>query len=209
LSFELAPLEARKEKALTGLTKKGSEVTKMNEQKVLFDTPETVECQRCGRRCRLSGTPGKKAKMLRFAEGPGLCVNCAVHDWLRNTYPVNILLAQSGPKSLVHPHIQKQFTEIMRVGFADAKPDEIDWPAIITNWDLPFKNRVKGTGMNPASQAVLDMEPEMQAREENFFREEMIAKEEGFESLFDKQQAERVRIIKEEFLPLMRKLGEE
>lgn len=179
----------------------------MNEQKTLFE-PETVDCKRCGQSCRVSGAPGEKAKMLRFAEGPGLCVNCAVHDWLRNTYPPNILLAQSGPKVLLFPHIQEQFTEIMKIGFADAKPDEIDWQRIVDNWDLPFKNKVKATAMNPASQDVLDMEPEMQARNEDFFREEMIAREQGFGSLFEKQQAELDRIIKEEFLPLLRKQNE-
>ena len=183
----------------------------MDEQKGLFgthDVQKTVECKRCGQRCKVSGPPGKKAKMLRHSKEPkGLCVNCAVHDWMRNTYPVNMLLAQSrsGPKSLLCPHIQEQFAGIMRVGFADAKPDEIDWQKIVDNWDLPFKNKVKGTAMNPASQDVLDMEPEMQARQEDFFKEEMVAKEEGFESLFEKQQVERSRIIKEEFLPLLRK----
>jgi len=184
----------------------------MNEQKPLFDTKDTqqsIECKRCGLPCRLSGQPGEKAKMLRFAQGPGLCVNCAVHDWLRNTYPVNLIFTTLSPDALRLEHIQQQFAGIMRAGFADASPDEIDWEAIITNWDLPFKNKVKGTPMNPASQEVLDMEPEMQARDEEFFREEMIAHDEGFESLHHKRQAERKRIIDEEFLPLLRKMGEE
>ncbi|KKN74456.1 hypothetical protein LCGC14_0390760 [marine sediment metagenome] len=177
----------------------------MKEQKTLFDTagaPETVDCPRCGQRCRVDLLPGSKAKMLRRSK-KGLCANCAVHDWLRNTYPPNIILAQSGPKVLLFEHIQTQFAEIMKMGFADAKPDEIDWQKIVDNWELPFKNKVKATGMNPASQDVLDMEPEMQAHEENYFREEMIAKEEGFGSLREKRQAERDRIIKEEFLPLL------
>lgn len=117
---------------------------------------KTVECQRCGEPCRLSGPPSKNAKMLRFAEGPGLCVNCAVHDWLRNTYPPNILLAHSGPKVLLFTHIQEQFAEIMRIGFADAKPDEIDWNRIVENWDLPFPHKMKKGPMNPCSQKELD-----------------------------------------------------
>jgi hypothetical protein len=117
---------------------------------------EVVNCQRCGLPCRLSGPPGKKAKMLRFSEGPGLCVNCAVHDWLRNTYPPNILLAQSGPKVLLVKHIQEQFTEIMQIGFADAKPDEIDWNRIVENWDLPFRHKMKPSAMNPCTQKELD-----------------------------------------------------
>ncbi len=179
----------------------------MSEQKTLFDSG-TVDCQRCGQRCRVDPLQGSKAKMLRRST-KGLCANCAVHDWLRNTYPPNIILAQSGPKVLLFPHIQEQFTEIMKIGFADAQPDEIDWQRIVDNWELPFKNKVKATAMNPASQDVLDMEPEMQAREENFFREEMIAIEQGFGSLLEKHEAERDRIIKEEFLPLLRKLGHE
>lgn len=116
-----------------------------------------VECQRCGVRCR-TGSPGNpKARMLRRSEEPkGLCVNCAVHDWLRNTYPCNILLAQSGPKALVHLHIQEQFAGIMRIGMADAMPDEIDWKLIIENWDLPFPHKIKASSTNPCSQLELD-----------------------------------------------------
>ncbi len=166
-------------------------------------------CQRCGARCKASGQGKPKAKMLRWSKSTGLCVNCAVHDWLRNTYPPNLILAQSGPKVLMFPHIQEQFTEIMKISFADAKADEIDWQKIVDNWELPFKNKVKATAMNPASQEVLDMEPEMQARQEEYFREEMIAKEEGFGSLLEKHEAERDRIIQEEFLPLLRKMHNE
>ena len=154
----------------------------------------------------MAGPRNPDAKMLRRSkEAKGLCVNCAIHDWLRNTYPVNLIFTTLSPDTLRLEDIQRQLTDIMRADGADAEPDEIDWEAIIANWNLPFKNKVKGTAMNPASQAVLDMEPEMQARSENYFREEMIAEEEGFESLFDKQQAERERIIKDEFLPLLRK----
>ena len=95
--------------------------------------------------------------MLRRSQEPkGLCVNCAVHDFLRNTYPCNILLAQSGSKALAHPHIQEQFAAIMRAGPADALPDEIDWDLIIENWDLPFPSKIKPSSINPCSQNELD-----------------------------------------------------
>ena len=116
-----------------------------------------THCLRCGVRCKVDGLRNPKAKMLRRSGEPkGLCVNCAVHDWLRNTYPVNILLAQSGPKALVHPHIREQFAEIMRAGMADAMPDEINWDLIIENWELPFPHKVKSGPMNPCSQKELD-----------------------------------------------------
>jgi len=165
-----------------------------------------MKCLRCQAHVQVSEPGNSKAKMLRRSTGPGLCVNCAVHDWLRNTYPVNLILACSSPNSLRFEHVQQQFTDIMRAGGADANPDEIDWEAIIDNWDLPFKDKVKGSAMNPASQDVLDMEPERQAWQENYFRKEMAAKAEGFGSLHEKQQAERDRIVKDEFLPLLRRI---
>ena len=116
-----------------------------------------VFCQRCKARCKVSEPLNPKAKMLRRSKDPkGLCVNCAVHDWLINTYPVNMLLAKSGPKSLALPHLQEQFTGIMRTGMADAMPDEIDWNLIIKNWELPFPHKVKPRAMNPCSQKELD-----------------------------------------------------
>lgn len=127
----------------------------MSEQGTLFGT-ETVDCKRCGHQCQVDAMEGTKAKMLRRAKGPGLCVNCAVHDWLRNTYPPNIILAQSGPRVLLFEHIQQQFTELMRMGSADAKPDEIDWQEIIDNWELPFPNKIKASAANPCDQEELD-----------------------------------------------------
>lgn len=116
-----------------------------------------VYCERCKAPCKAAELRDSKAKMLRHSEEPkGLCVNCAVHDWLRNTYPPNILLAQSGPGVLRFPHIQEHFAEIMRIGFADAKPDEIDWQRIVDNWDLPFPSKIKPTAANPCDQQELD-----------------------------------------------------
>jgi len=120
-------------------------------------TVKVVHCERCEVRCKVAERQNLKARMLRRSKEPkGLCINCAVHDWLRNTYPPNILLAQSGPKILLYPHIQKQFAELMRAGFADAKPDEIDWNRIVENWDLPFPKKIKPSCTNPCSQQELD-----------------------------------------------------
>ena len=116
-----------------------------------------IHCERCEARCKMTGQRNSDAKMLRHSNGPkGLCVNCAVHDWLRNTYPPNILLAKSGPKILLYPHIQKQFAGIMQTGLADAKPDEIDWDRIVENWDLPFPHKIKPGPSNPYNQRELE-----------------------------------------------------
>jgi len=126
-------------------------------QETFFDEAGSTNCERCGAQLKVDAVPGSKAKMLRRSkEAKGLCVNCAVHDWLRHTYPPNILLAQSGPKVLLFPHIQEQFTEIMRIGFADAKPDEIDWQRIVDNWELPFPSKMKPSAANPCSQEEID-----------------------------------------------------
>ena len=112
---------------------------------------------RCGARCGVNPVAGSKARMLKRGKSPkGLCVNCAVHDFLRNTYPVNLLLAQSGPQSLAYPHIQEQFAGIMKSRCSDAMPDEIGWQAIIDNWDLPFPTKLKTSNVNPVNQAELD-----------------------------------------------------
>lgn len=117
----------------------------------------TTNCQRCEVSCRVSSPRNPGSKMLRRSKDPkGLCVNCAVHDWLRNTYPCNMLLAQSGPKSLAYPHIQEQFANIMRIGLSDAIPDEICWGTIIENWDLPFPHKIKPSNTNPCSQLELE-----------------------------------------------------
>jgi len=126
-------------------------------QEMLFDEAGSTSCQRCGVKLKVDAKRSSEAKMLRRSKEPkGLCVNCAVHDWLRNTYPPNIQLAESGPKILLIPHIQVVFAEIMKAGFADARPDEIDWKLIVDNWELPFPTKIKTSGMNPCSQKELD-----------------------------------------------------
>ena len=117
---------------------------------------QAIHCVRCGVPCQIEGPGNPDAKMLRRATVPGMCVNCAVHDWLRNSYPINMMLARAGPVNLQYTHIQEQFAGIMKVGMADAMPDEIDWDLIIKNWDLPFKHPVKRRAENPVGQKELD-----------------------------------------------------
>ncbi|MBA7676117.1 hypothetical protein ES703_84358 [subsurface metagenome] len=115
------------------------------------------QCERCGAQLQVGPAPGSEAKLLRRSKVPkGFCVNCAVHNFLRNTYPPNIQLAESGPEILLIPHIQTVFADIMKAGFADANPDEIDWQRIVDNWELPFPTKLKTSGMNPCSQKELD-----------------------------------------------------
>jgi hypothetical protein len=126
--------------------------------KIKMDLPgnkiEIVYCKRCGAKCRVA-KGSSNAKMLRRAS-EGYCVCCAVHEWLLNTYPVNILITQSGPRCLLFPHIQEQFAGIMKSQKSDALPDEINWQKIVDNWSLPFPTKVKGSAANPVNQRELD-----------------------------------------------------
>jgi hypothetical protein len=91
-----------------------------------------------------------KAKMLRRSTKPkGMCNNCAVTEFLANTYPPNMLIEESphGPAILLFPQIQEQFVAIMKAGNADMDPAEINWQTVVDNWNLPLK--VKTSPMNP------------------------------------------------------------
>lgn len=120
---------------------------------------QNCRCGRCGRPCKVNPVAGSQAKMLKRSAAPrGLCVNCAVHDQLRHLYPANLLLARSGPKGLALPQIQRQFFTLCKMAGTDAKFEEIDWQAVIANWDLPFLTKLKRTATNPVTQEELDRE---------------------------------------------------
>ncbi len=70
-----------------------------------------VKCQRCKRACR-TGNPDPKARMLRESANTGFCLDCAVTDWLRCTYPVNLVL-RAAPM----------------LGTERATTDQLDWDA--------------------------------------------------------------------------------
>lgn len=110
---------------------------------------ELCNCSRCGAACRV--TPGRdaKAKMLRKSAHPdGFCANCAVTEYLANSYPINMLLERSGPEVLRHPALRTPFAEIMESGHANMRIEEIDWDKVVDNWSLPLP-QVKRGAMNP------------------------------------------------------------
>ena len=118
---------------------------------------KVTSCLRCGMPVRLNPTAGSEAIMLRRAKTPeGLCLACATHDWLRNTYPVNMLLAEGGPSMLLNVSVREQFAVIMTAANSDARPEEIDWNRIVEFWDLPFPDPVKPSAANPMTQQELD-----------------------------------------------------
>jgi len=106
-------------------------------------------CERCGIRCRVGAIEPSKAKMLRRSTKPkGMCNNCAVTEFLANTYPPNMIIEESqhGAAILLFPQIQEQFAAIM-AGRSDMNPEEINWQTVVDNWNLPLK--VKSSPTNP------------------------------------------------------------
>lgn len=92
-------------------------------------------CERCGRPAR-GGEGSPDARMMRRAQR-GACVDCSAVLFLqrlmnmtgRDCYP-------DMPNCLRLPHVQEQFANVMRVGNADAVPDEINWERVIALWDI-------------------------------------------------------------------------
>ena len=161
----------------------------------LFESGQRCNCQRCGALVKVDPLDGSKAKMLkRSKDVKGLCINCAVHDWLRNTYPLNLLLAKAGPRGLALTHIQEEFAGIMKLQISDAVPDEIGWQAIIDNWELPFPTKLKRTAINPVDQAELDRYPE-EERKRSKLRDERLNDPRSDEEIFEAKQKEAGKLL--------------
>lgn len=108
-----------------------------------------VPCSRCGIECRVAPKPESRALMLRAAEIPqGHCVNCAITHWLMCCYPLNTILDEKGPESLLRPGETERIAPILAVFHADASPDEIDWERVVANWELPLPP-IEPTATNP------------------------------------------------------------
>lgn len=139
----------------------------------LFEQNEIAHCRRCGAKCKVDPVKGSKAAMLkRGSTAKGYCINCAVHDCLRNLYPINLLLARSGQQCLLLPHIQHQFYQIARSAGTDAWPDEISWRAVVNNWELPFPDKLKPRCDQPVTQEELDAEAKKGPMREAMLRAE-------------------------------------
>ncbi len=95
-----------------------------------------ARCKRCGQLCR----PGKgnpNSRPFRKA-AEGLCVNCAITQFLKETIPLNNLLSSVGPDVLLREDLQQQVGNIMTTGNCDASLSEISWQIVVDQWDLPM-----------------------------------------------------------------------
>jgi hypothetical protein len=95
-------------------------------------------CRRCGVPMRL-GRPGKEdAPWLRLAKVPeGVCANCAMTEFLVNTYPVNMIVDERGPEMLLQPAVREAFVSSGVIQSSDMHIDEVNWQTVVANWALP------------------------------------------------------------------------
>ena len=101
---------------------------------------ETTTCKRCAQLGR-PGVGNPESRPFRRAV-EGLCVNCAMTDFFKTTEPIrsffNGIFGNLGPEILLSPAIQEQVGRILEAGNCDANLEEIDWPTVVRQWDLPF-----------------------------------------------------------------------
>lgn len=107
--------------------------------------PEVVNCERCNRLCKLAPIPESKAKLLKRAKTPkgGLCINCSATSFIMSIPTLMVGINKNGVDILLNQHVVNQFTEVLKAGFADANPNEIDWELVVKNWHLPIKGSKK------------------------------------------------------------------
>lgn len=133
---------------------------------------ETCNCKRCGVKCRVTATQKSEAHHLRRNTVPeGMCANCAVSEWLANTYPINMILEESkrGPSILLIPAMQEQFAELI-LKDSDLTPEEIDWQLVVDNWNLPMKVKCRPTNPHRPGDTMIRSLAKKQVRDESLFQ---------------------------------------
>lgn len=114
---------------------------------------QTTSCVRCGKLCQKRGG-NPEARLLRHTTSDsGYCATCAATEFLQGLDVITyggLGRKPFDPECFRLPHLQAQFGAILLAGNADAKPKEIDWPAMIAQWSLAFprkkRRRRKGKG---------------------------------------------------------------
>lgn len=96
-----------------------------------------MTCERCRRDGLQPGEASPEARLLRRARA-GYCADCAITAFLRETSPLDEMMALRGPEVLLDPMVQRQVAQILASGQADARPEEIDWARVVANWPLPI-----------------------------------------------------------------------
>ena len=101
-------------------------------------------CVRCGKPCLPGQTKNPAARPFKRTQ-KGLCENCVVTQFLLSPdmEALRIGITRNGVEVLLIPEIQEQFAAILRVGRSELQECEIDWQAVVDNWELPFPKGYK------------------------------------------------------------------
>lgn len=111
-----------------------------------------AECSRCHAPLRVASSrrtdPNPSwAPRLRLADKPaGVCAGCSVRMWFHLVEPVleTHLHGTPLPGALRLPHVQDTLLRLFALAHSDeAVARDIDWPAVIANWDLPIPGAEK------------------------------------------------------------------
>lgn len=108
-----------------------------------------AECTRCGKLCKVAGPPNPDARLMPYATAKeakerGLCADCAATAFIKGIETLMYGIGLNDVKMLLDQRVQQQFSQIMIVGKADAKPDEINWQRVVDNWELPLPKAKRG-----------------------------------------------------------------
>lgn len=95
-----------------------------------------TRCQRCSAPCRVNPDRNPDARLMRRSTSEGLCANCAMTDFLKTMEPLSTVISTKGPEILLNPAVQRQVAAVLAAGEADAEPSEIDWTAVVGQWDF-------------------------------------------------------------------------
>ncbi len=103
----------------------------------------SVNCTRCNAPLQFTGQRrNPDARLLRRSAVPiGYCASCAMANWLQNdpmSDSLRHVIAAKGTSILLDRRSIDQMANVLAAGFADAKPQEIDWVSVVIHWDLPF-----------------------------------------------------------------------
>ena len=103
-----------------------------------------TSCVRCGKTCRSGKSKNTDARPFRRAK-KGLCENCVVTSFLLSPEleALTINLMKVGVETLKVPAIREQFSNILEAGNSELPAENIDWDAVIGQWDLPFPKGYK------------------------------------------------------------------
>ena len=100
---------------------------------------QALMCIRCGQPCQPGESKDLEARPFRFTK-KGLCGNCVVTQFLLSADMAGIRngLLRNGIEVLRVKAIQEQFAAILKVGHSELSEEQIDWEAVLNQWDLPF-----------------------------------------------------------------------